>query len=97
MDEFYFIRKMREVEALHRVASELKEYIDERVRQEDAEADALPDDPKDPAWDDRKFFYMENAHAFRRIENYLLKLMIEKQKELSRLSAAYEYRREKKK
>ena len=70
---------------------------DERVRQEDAEADALPDDPKDPAWDDRKFFYLENAHAFRRIENYLLKLQLEKQKELSRLSAAYEYQRKKKK
>ena len=102
MDEFYLIRKMREVKALHRVAGELKEYIDERIRQEDAEADALPDDalpddPKDPAWDDRKFFYLENAHAFRRIENYLLKLQLEKQKELSRLSAAYEYQRKKKK
>ena len=97
MDEFYLIRKMREVEALRRVASELKEYIEERVRQEETAADALPDDPKDPAWDDRKFLYLENAHAFRRIENYLLKLQIEKQKELSRLSAAYEYRREKKK
>lgn len=97
MDEFYLIRKTREVEALHRVASELKEYIEECVRQEDAEADALPDDPKDPAWDDRKFFYMENAQAFRRIETYLLKLQIEKQKELTRLSAAYEYQRKKEK
>lgn len=87
---------MREVEALRRVASELKEYIEERVRQEDAAADALPDDPKDPAWDDRKFLYLENAHAFRRIENYLLKLQIEKQKELTRLSTAYEYQRKKK-
>ena len=96
MDEFYLIRKMRKVEALHRVASELKEYIDERVRQEDTEADALPNNPKVPAWDDRKLFYMENAHAFRRIGNYLLKLQLEKQKELSRLSAAYEYQRKKK-
>lgn len=96
MDEFYLIRKMREVKALHRVAGELKEYIDERIRQEDAETDALHDDPKDPAWDDRKLFYMENAHAFRRIENYLLKLQVEKQKELSRLSTAYEYQRKKK-
>ena len=97
MDEFYLIRKTREVEALHRVASELKEYSEGRIRPEDAEADALPDNPKDPAWDDRKFFYLENAHAFRSIENYLLKLQIEKQKELSRLSAAYEYQRKKKK
>ena len=96
MDEFYLIRKMREVKALHRVADELKEYIDERIRQEDAETDALPDDPKDPAWDDRKLFYMENAHAFRRIGNYLLKLQLEKQKEFTRLSAAYEYQRKKK-
>lgn len=96
MDEFYLIRKMREVEALRRVASKLKEYIEERVRREDAAADALPDDPKDPAWDDRKFLYLENAHAFRRIENYLLKLQIEKQKELTRLSTAYEYQRKKK-
>ena len=95
MDEFYLIRKMREVKVLHRVASELKEYIDECVRQEDAEADALPDDPKDPAWDDRKLFYMENAHAFRRVENYLLKLQVEKQKELSLLSAAYQRKKEK--
>lgn len=28
MDEFYLICKMREVEALHRVASELKKYIE---------------------------------------------------------------------
>ncbi len=56
MDEFYLIRKIRKVKALHRVASELKEYIYERIRQEDAEADALTDDPKDPTWDDRKLY-----------------------------------------
>ena len=91
MDKNFFIRKQYESDSLIRVTEELRIFIDERIRQEQEAADALPDHPSDPGWDDKKIFHMENVHAFHSIENHLLRLLIEKQKEMNRLATAYQH------
>ena len=91
MDKMFFIRKQYEFDSLHRVVEELNRYIDERIRQEEEAADALSDNPDDPGWKDKKIFYQESVHAFHSIEKHLLRLLIEKQKEMDRLMKAYKH------
>jgi hypothetical protein len=91
MDKMFFIRKQYEFDSLHRVVEELNRYIDERIRQEEEAADVLPDHSGDPEWKDKKIFYLENVHAFHSIEQHLLRLLIEKQKEMDRLMKAYKH------
>ena len=96
MDKHFYIRKIREANALIRVTEELRVFIDERIRREQEAADALPDNPDDPAWDDQKLLHLENANAYHRIEMSLLKNLIKKQEEAVRLGAVYEYQQKKK-
>lgn len=77
----YIFRKVHEVFALKRTVDEIDTFLDERISREQEKADALPDYPQNPAWDDRKLLYMKNVHAYGTIQNYLLSMLIDKHRE----------------